>query len=164
MKYISIVILILLLKCDSGSNPSREEKHLLYNDVLSQIVNDNYYQMCIEFDNRVEGMYRDLVAGKIDSTTYIKVMDSLKVIRKKTNPKCVIDYTKEFQIFTAGHALSDDIKFSMTESLKDSFLIKHFIDVSAKAIVDTLSQTAQLDAKDLAISEIGNFSLHQKIE
>ena len=62
------------------------------------------------------------------------------------------DYANEFQIFTTGHELSDDIRFSMSEALKDVFFTEHFSNTSVKSIIDTLSQSAALSAKDLTVS------------
>src|SRR5687767_9727090 len=150
--FIFSVLVVLLFGCEPVPIVSRDEKLRLYNDVLDQMIADNYFQHCIIFDEKSEKSLNDFYQGKIDTLTYSKLSDSLKAVRKSTLPKCVLNYTNEFQIFTKGHELNDDIKFSISEALKDTFLVNNFNGVLAKTIVDTLSQTGQLSANDLAVS------------
>lgn len=146
-----VVIATLLFGCEPVANVSKEDRLKLYNDALDQIITENYFQHCLDFDEKVEAIQRDFTQGKMDSLTYLRIGDSLKEVRKTTLPKCVLDYADEFQIFTTGHGLNDNIRNSITGGLSDTF-ISNFANVSVKAIVDTLSQTARLNVKDLATS------------
>lgn len=146
------LVIILLVGCKPVSNILTDEKLKLYNEILDQIISDNYFQYCLVLDEKTKKIESDFYKSKIDSITYLKIGDSLKLVRKQTLPRCVLSYTSEFQIFTAARKLSTDIESSIAEGLKDEFLTKNFGNISAETIIDTLSRTAQLNAKDLAIS------------
>jgi len=148
VKHIAFVAGVLWLT-GCAPSPSLKDKLELYNDVLDQIVSDNYFQYCLVLDERHKEIQNDFYDGRIDTATYLKIGDSLKSARKSTLPKCELDYANEFQILTRNHELSNDLKTSVSENLKDRFLTENFPGVSPMAIIDTLSQTAQLSAKDL---------------
>jgi len=147
-----LYISLLFAFTNFGLHPSKKDRLKLYNDALSQLIDENYYQHCIDFDGRAKNVYDDFVGGKIDSNTYSRTVDSLKIARKGTPPRCVLDYSNVFQIFTKDHRLGTDAILSIREGLKDDFVTEHFSNASTGVIIDTLSQPAQLDAPDLSVS------------
>lgn len=140
-----------MISCDQKPTVSVEEKVGLYNDVLDQIIMNKYYHHCLIPDENIDRMVNALHHGTIDSLTYSRIEDSLTTVRKNRLPKCVLDFTDDFQIYAKSRELND-IKFSITEALKDTFIISNFGGVSINAIVDTLSQPSALKATDLAVN------------
>jgi hypothetical protein len=118
--------------------------------VLDQIITENYFQYCLDYEG-LDSVYNDFLVGRIDSVEYLSIRDSLVLIRKKLPPKCRLDYADEFQLLTANHNLDEEIKLSIAKSFDDPFVNEFLTNKSAAIVVDTLSQIAQLDAKDLVI-------------
>jgi hypothetical protein len=159
---IYILIVICFLACDSNSRVSKEDRLTLYNDVLDQIVTENYFQHCLDYE-RMDIVHKDFVRGRIDSLTYLLIRDSLEQIRKVRSPKCKLDYAEEFQVLIRGGHLDNDIKRSITENLNGSFANEFLKDVSVSVIADTLSQNASLVASDLAIGYLDIVPYEKKI-
>lgn len=149
MKSMSFIIAVFLLfGCQPVSEISQDDRLNLYNDALDQIITDNYFRHCLDVDEGLKTMWDDFIHGKIDSLRYLAGKDSLVSVRKRILPKCVLDYSNEFQILAQTHVLDKNIKSSIAESLKDPF-VDGFVNKSA--IIDTLSQIAQLSVRDIVI-------------
>jgi hypothetical protein len=112
-------------------------------------MDENYFKFCVDFDV-TSRLRKNLISGNIDSNRYLVIVDSLKSARRGTLPKCVLDYSNEFQIFTPARVLDSAIKMSIAASLRTSFVDDHF-DGSIDTIIDTLSQTAELQTGDLLV-------------
>jgi hypothetical protein len=149
MKSMIALIFMFVAACQSTSEITRNDKLNLYNDALCQIIDENYFQFCVDFDV-TSTLRKNLISGDIDSSRYLVIVDSLKSARRGTLPKCVLDYSNEFQIFTPARVLDSTIKMSIAVSLETSFVNDYF-DGSIDAIIDTLSQTAELQIRDLLV-------------
>lgn len=144
------IVVFLSFGCQPVSEVSQDDRLKLYNDALDQIITDNYFQHCLDPDEGLKIMWDGFIHGKIDSLRYLAGKDSLVSVRKRTLPKCVLDYSNEFQILTQAHVLDENIKSSIAESLNDPF-VNDFVNGSVETIIDTLSQTVQLNVRDLVI-------------
>jgi hypothetical protein len=149
MKSMIALIFLFVVACQSTSEVTRNDKLNLYNDALRQIMDENYFKFCVDFDV-TSRLRKNLISGNIDSNRYLVIVDSLKSARRGTLPKCVLDYSNEFQIFTPARVLDSAIKMSIAASLRTSFVDDHF-DGSIDTIIDTLSQTAELQTGDLLV-------------
>jgi hypothetical protein len=145
--FLCCTLLVITIGCKNDFSKENELK--LCNEVLDQIIYDNYYQNCLADDDK---LHQDFLSDKMTESVYLKIVDSLKEVRKKVGPKCKIDYTDRLGIFSKDSVFDNDIKLSIRNNLKDTFLVNHFGDVSVDAVFDKLSRPAKLSVSDLQIS------------
>ena len=158
--FICIALLITLTGC---SAPFSEEDELkLYNAVLDEIIYNNYFQFCLSEDS-LQKIDKEFSSEFKQTSRYLKIVDSLKTVRREKGPKCTIDYTERLGTDTKESMFSDDIKFSIQDNLKDTFVVNHFINVSAEDVFNKLSRPARLDLNELRIGYM-NIVPHDKSE
>lgn len=124
---------------------------MVYNDVLDQLMMDEYYHSCAG-NEKTGKIHQDYINGTIDELTYLSMADSIKEAVRKGDPKCVLTYSEEIGIIYKGNKISDEMKVSLRESLSDEFFKDHFSDVSIESVLDTVSVTARLNVKDFAVN------------
>lgn len=147
----TVVFLIVLDGCGRRQEEAlKEERLAVYSDVLDQLMMDDYYRLCAG-NELIEKIHDDYINGAINELTYLSVADSLKEAVRKGNPKCVLVYHNEIGNILPTRKISDDMKASMREGLTDKFFTDHFSDVSIESVLDSVSVTARLSAKDLSV-------------
>lgn len=148
----SVMFSMVLAGCGhQQEDVSKEEKLSVYNAVLDEFIMDDHYRACAG-NEMTEKIHQDYVNGAIDELTYLSMADSLKEAVRKGDPKCVLTYSEEIGIIYKSNKISDALKVSMRESLKDKFFTDHFRGVSIGSVLDTVSVTARLDVEDFAVS------------
>lgn len=148
----TVMFSMVLAGCGRRQEEARKEERLaVYSDVLDQLMMDDYYRLCAG-NELIEKIHDDYINGAINELTYLSVTDSLKEAVRKANPKCVLVYHNEIGIILPTKKISDDMKASMREGLTDKFFTDHFSDVSIESVLDSVSVTARLSAKDLSVS------------
>ena len=144
----SIAILMGLLGCVSSS--FSDERLKLYDDVLSQLIDDRYCHYCSEPGNFIKGKYEEFIEGRIDSVAYFNTLDSLKLLQNDSK-KCLLEYSEGLNIFYIEEDKVDpSIRSSIQRNLQDPFIVNHFKSIQAAAIVDTLALKAAITANDLS--------------
>ena len=145
----SSILFFILFVLASGCEGriSKEDELRLYNDIIDQIVYDNYYQSCLE---ESEVVYKDFLSGRISEAAYLKIVDSLKAERKKNGPRCTISFRNHFGILGKNQTADTDVKFSLQQSLNDDFLSDVFNSMPNDAI-DKLLSPASISLNDLKI-------------
>jgi hypothetical protein len=124
---------------------------IVYNNVLDQIIYDNFFERCLHLDGRLDSARSKFYRGKLTEDQFKRVRDSLSTIRKNEIPKCKLNFTDEFQIFRTVHEFPDDIRATITERLKGSFYDDNFPTGSLPAAADSISKPATFSATDLAL-------------
>jgi hypothetical protein len=147
MAFIWCALLVTAMGCKNHF--SKEDELKLYNTVVDQIIYDNYYQSCLANDNK---LHQDFLSGKIPEPAYLKIVDSLKAIRKMHGPKCKVDYTDRLGVLTKDSVFDNDIKLYIIDNLKDTFFVSHFGNASNDDVLDKLSKPANLNLSDLQIN------------
>lgn len=148
---ICFISLTALLGC--GRYPPKSEELILYNDILNAII-DKYYIYCLNGSD--EQFLKQYADGLIDEFTFSAKIDSLKESRKNTQPKCVLDYSDEFDIFAANELkeVRHYIKLTIEANLNNTFIMEYFKDESVESVVDTLSKAARLNPENLIVPSI----------
>ena len=148
---ISVLLILFVFACESKREVTIDEKLKLYGDVLDQVITEHFYDLCMPPNEVRDTARSDLFKGKITEVKFLRISDSLKRIRKNALPKCVVDYTNEFQIFSDVDELPDDIKATINERLKGKFFDDNFTNESISTVTDSISKPAELRAADLAV-------------
>jgi len=154
IKRITVVLILFSMGCESVREVKYDEKLKLYNDVLDQVVYDNYFERCLQRDARMDSARSNFYRGKLTEEQFNRVRDSLITVRKNELPRCVIDYTNEFQIFRSAHELPEDIRATIAERLKGEFFDDHFPDGSLQAAADSISKPAKFTASQLEVDHM----------
>jgi hypothetical protein len=147
-----VLLCYLSLAVTMGCNNqlSKQEELNVYNTILDQIIYDNYFKFCLRNDQTLR-IDQDFSSGLIDEPSYLRIVDSLKLIRKKNGPTCKIDYVDEFGIHTKDTIFDEEIRHSIETNLKEAFFIDHFDNISLDEAFDRLTKPADLDISELKI-------------
>jgi hypothetical protein len=107
----------------------------IYGDVLDQLMTERYYYSSLsENDPSIDSISKMYWHGKIHSDTYQKLGDSLVSIRKKSLPKCVLDYDTS-RIYT--QYILDASRF--LQHLFEEKFVKENFKIPFKTFNDSLS-------------------------
>ncbi|MEJ7646701.1 MAG: hypothetical protein WKF87_19045 [Chryseolinea sp.] len=148
---ISVLLIFFFFACESRREVAIDEKVKLYGDVLDQLITEHFYQLCLPPNEVTDSARSDFFNNKITEEKFLRIGDSLKRIRKNALPRCVVDYTNEFQIFRDVDELPADIIATINERLKGDFIDEHFKGEAMSTVTDSLSKPAELRAADLAV-------------
>jgi hypothetical protein len=111
----------------------------VYGDVLDQLMNERLYYSCTVVDDRyADSVFTMYQRGEIDPKIYQEIGDSLISIRKRTPPKCILDYDTS-RIYTQP-IWSDSSTAStfLLQVFKEKFVKENF-NISFEIFIDSLS-------------------------
>lgn len=160
-KVLFVLIIASLVTCTPRSK--RFEQLKLYNEALDQIITEKYFGHCLQMSGKVEQVHSDFMAHRIDEKTYSHIFDSLKIARKNTHPKCILDYSRRGYVFEFSKN-DEGLLSSIRSNLKDDFVSKYFSSIPIRAMIDTLSTTAELNYSDLRLDylDIIPYRVHEE--
>lgn len=153
--FIIVAICIDLMGCYNSSKSRKEivvDSTFFYSEVIERIVTDNFLGHCIASDGLAMKLEGDFLQGKIDTASYVTLLDSLKSVIKRTSGSCSLEYHDQFQILSKADLQNGELEDALIRALSNIPSDSWLPEISVDSITTMMMKPKKLNLHEIAVN------------